>query len=410
MFARWGSPFVVALLIGLIPAPVRAQVEVTVDVTDGSSVSGRVDQLTDEQLFLRIGDDIKPIALSDVLRLSALTPDSSADDFVTPQPSATPWLVTSTGDWLRVHPLMIDDESVVARWSQFPGQPPLTVPLEVCRGAILELPSDAYRQGIEFHSLFDDSQAVDRVVLQNGDRVAGEFFGLEDGKLQLETSLGMTSAGFQNVRSIAFNPELISTPELPASHVRVVLRDGSLLRLKTALSNGGVLLGETLADVPVSLPLEHVGEVRFFDADRLPVSTLPIDQMQVTPYLSVKRSPRSDRNILGGMLRVRGVPVASGIGASSGSAITFNVQPEHKTLIGRVALDDAAGDAGSVRFEILGDGQRMWRSTIVTVEGGPVEISRLDVSQVSTLTLQVDFADRGSIRDVANWCDLVLLK
>ncbi|MHC4875960.1 MAG: NPCBM/NEW2 domain-containing protein [Planctomycetota bacterium] len=410
MFEHLRLLVAVAVLIGLRPAMACAQVEVTVRSTNGSSVAGRLDQLTDRQLFLRTEDDIKPVAVSDVLRISVLPRETPAQDLITPRPSATPWLATSTGDWLRVRPLMIDDESVVARWSQFPDQPPLTIPLEVCRGAILELPSDPYRQGIEFLSLFDDRQTADRVVLRNGDRVAGEFLGLEEDRLQLETPLGMTTAGFEQVRSLAFNPDLISTPELPDAHVRVVLRDGSLLRLKSALSNGGVLLGETLIEAPVSLPLEHIVAVWFFDASRIPVSSLPIEQTQVTPYLSIKRSPQADRNVLGGLARVRGVPVASGIGTSSGSVITFALEAVYSTLLGRVALDDTASDAGSVRFEIIGDSQRLWRSSIVTVEGGPVEIPRLDVSRVTKLTLKVHFADRGNVRDIANWCDLVLLK
>jgi hypothetical protein len=39
-----------------------------------------------------------------------------------------------------------------------------------------------------------------------------------------------------------------------------------------------------------------------------------------------------------------------------------------------------------------------------------VELPRLSVSEVDRLTLRVSFADRGSVSDIANWCDVVLLK
>lgn len=407
-------------LVIVLATSVDAQVSVVVRHVDGSSVSGRLEQLTAKQLFVRVRGNVEPLDTERVLRLT-MSPasDSKPNEAVrervsehdsTHPVSATSWLLTSTGDWLRVQPLMIDDESVVARWSRIPDQPPLTVPLEVCRGAVLKLAGDPYRQGIEFSSLFDDRQTKDRIVLQNGDRIAGEFFGLDEGQLQLDTSLGMTSAEFEKVRSIAFNPELISTPDLPETHARVLLRDGSLLRLKSALSNGGVLLGETLADSPMSLPLEHVAEVWFFDADRVPVSSLPIVDSQSTPYLSVKRLPQRDRNVLGGPLRVRGQSIASGIGMTSGSEITIALDARFSTLLGRVALDDAGRPSGSVRFEIVGDVSTLWRSEVVTVESGPVELPRLDVSDVVSLVLKVDVADRGSVRDIANWCDLVLLK
>lgn len=405
----------VGLAIALATS-VNAQVSVTVQNVDGTSVSGRLEQLTAKQVFVRVDGNAEPLAVDRVLRL-AMSPASDGEsgpatlEQASPHPvSATPWLLTSTGDWLRVQPLMIDEESVVARWSRIPDQPLLTVPLEVCRCAVLKLAGDPYRQGIEFSSLFDDNQTTDRIVLQNGDRIAGEFAGLDDGKLQIETALGATSAEFEQVQSIAFNPELISTPDQPETHFRVVLRDGSLLRLKSALSNGGVLLGETLADSTISLPLEHVAEIWFFDANRLPVSSLPVAGTKLTPYLSVRRLPQLDRNVLGGPLRVRGSSVASGIGMSSGSEITFALDARFSTLLGRVALDDAAAPAGSVQFEVVGDGSSLWRSETVTVESGPVELPRLDVSGVGSLVLKVDVADRGPVRDIANWYDLVLLK
>ncbi len=395
---------------------VNAQVSVTVQNVDGTFVSGRLEQLTTKQVFVRIDGNVEPLNADRVLRLAI---SSASDGESAPAAreqdslnsvSATPWLLTSTGDWLRVQPLMIDEESVVARWSRIPDQPAVTVPLEVCRGAILQLSEDPYRQGIEFASLADDNQTTDRIVLQNGDRIEGEFIGLEEGSLQLETALGMTSAEFEAIRSIAFNPELISTPALPQAHVRVVLRDGSTLRLKSALSNGGVLLGETLADSPISLPLEHVAEIWFFDADRVPVSSMPIADTQLTPYLSVRRLPQLDRNVLGGPLRVQGSSIASGIGMSSGSEISFALDARFNTLLGRVALDDAAAPSGSVQFEVVGDVTTLWNSGTITVESGPVELPRLDVSAVASLVLKVDVADRGPVRDIANWCDLVLLK
>ena len=406
----------ISLLIALA-TNADAQVSVVAQNVDGTSVSGRLEQLTAQQVFVRVDGNVEPLNADRVLRLTTLRAsdgeavrDHALEHDPSSSVSATPWLLTSTGDWLRVQPLMIDEESVAARWSRIPDQPPLTVPLEVCRGAVLKLAGDPYRQGIEFLSLFDDKQTTDRIVLQNGDRIAGEFAGLENGKLQLETALGTTSEAIEQVRLIAFNPELISTPDLPETHVRVVFRDGSLLRLKSVLSNGGVLLGETLADAAVLLPLEHVAEIWFFDADRVPVSSLPVADTKVTPYLSVKRSPQFDRNVLGGPLRVRGSSVASGIGTSSGSEISFSLDTRFSTLLGRVALEDAAAPAGSVQFEVIGDGNTLWRSETVTVESGSVELPRLDVSGVTSLVLKVDVADRGSVRDIANWCDLVVLK
>ncbi len=414
------APLAVLLFAALFATEASAQVSVVVQNVDGTSVTGRLEQLSKQQVFVRSRRNVESIAIGDVLRLSISPEDSNGSTEPpasiapvrpsSPEPSVTGWLLTSTGDWLRVAPLMIDDESVVARWSLFPNQPALTVPLETCRGVILDLSQDPYRQGIEFASLFDDRQSADRIVLRNGDRIAGEFAGLESGKLQLDTPQGTTSAELGTLRSIAFNPELIATPEPPDAHLRVTMRDGSLLQLKTALSNGGVLLGETSGGASVSLPLEDLKEIWLFDADRVPISSLPVANLQQTPYLSIKRPPQFDRNALGGPLRVRGLPVAAGIGTTSGTTIAFALNARFKTLLGHVALDDAAGPAGSVQFEVGGDGRTLWHSETVTAESGRVDLPRLDVSGIAQLTLGVTFADRGSGSDIANWCNLVLLK
>jgi hypothetical protein len=421
VFQLAGSSLRAALVVAALFAPdACAQVSVVVQNVDGTSLTGRFEKLSEEEVSVRSDRSSESIAVRDVLRLVISSEGSGHSTEPpppvvvappgSPDPSATPWLLTSTGDWLRVAALMIDDESVVVRWSGFPNQPSLTVPLETCRGTILELPRDPYRQGIEFAAMFDDNQSTDRIVLRNGDRIAGEFAGLESGVLQLETPQGLTTAALETLRSIAFNPELIATPKPPKAHFRAALRDGSVLRLRTALSNGNVLLGELIGGASVSLPLEHVAELWCFDASRVPVSSLSTTDVRLTPYLSVRRPPQFDRNVLGGPLRVRGLPVVSGIGLTSGAEIEFALGGRFRTLLGRVALDDAAGPSGSVQFEIAGDGQKLWHSETVTVDSGLVELPRLSVSEVDRLTLRVSFADRGSVSDIANWCDVVLLK
>lgn len=398
----------VVLYLTMAAGTAVSQVAVEVETVDGQSLTAALAQITPDQVILRSDDTSRSVARQRVLRLKILA--DSQRDTGTPGLSESPWLMTSTGDWLRAEPMLVDDESLVARWSLLPGQPPLTVPLEFCVGAILELPRDPYRQGILFAELFDERRTTDHVVLRNGDRIDGEFVSLRDGQLRLGGTLGETAAASGTVQILAFNPELMSFPEPDETHAAVLLTDGSVLRLKRLSAGDDVLLARSIADAEFEIPLKLIDEICFRGNDRVELSSLPIEETELNPYLSVARPPRINRSVLGTPLRVQQQTVASGIGVASGTSVTVQLDRRFRSLVGRVALDDAAGSLGSVRFEILGDDRSVWRSPVMTADTGPVELPRVDVSETVRLTLRVDVADRASVRDVADWCDLVLLK
>jgi hypothetical protein len=130
------------------------------------------------------------------------------------------------------------------------------------------------------------------------------------------------------------------------------------------------------------------------------------------PYLEIPWLYEHDRNVLGGPLAVGGLRYLKGLGMHSASRLTYRLDGTERRFEAAVAIDDAAGDRGSVVFGIhlLRDGRWQEAYNSGTVRGGdrPVPVF-VDLRGAQGLTLTVDYADRGDELDYADWFDARLV-
>ncbi len=117
--------------------------------------------------------------------------------------------------------------------------------------------------------------------------------------------------------------------------------------------------------------------------------------------------PRLGRNVTGGALLVGDRAYADGIGVYAPSAMQFQANRRYRRLTGAVGLDAIAEGRGAVRFEVFGDGRRLWSSPVRTGLDEALELE-IDVEGVDRLRLVVMDAADGSGMGVANWCDMLL--
>jgi hypothetical protein len=96
----------------------------------------------------------------------------------------------------------------------------------------------------------------------------------------------------------------------------------------------------------------------------------------------------------------------------SASRLTYPLGGKYKRFDAAVAIDDSAEKHGSVTFAVyvIRDGklQEAYKSGIVRGGEAPRPVS-VDVSGAESLTLVVDYADRGDEMDRANWLDARVL-
>jgi hypothetical protein len=67
------------------------------------------------------------------------------------------------------------------------------------------------------------------------------------------------------------------------------------------------------------------------------------------------------------------------------------------------ALDDGAGQRGSVVFRVFVDAEQKYASPILRGGDAPLPIAVAIPSTAKSLSLIVDFAERGDELDYANW-------
>jgi hypothetical protein len=402
-------PLIAALTLVVIadlPAAI-AQVKVRVETISGEPVSGRFLRLTDSQLELQNeSGGTESVELKSVLEISA----TDFDDVEIPPISKTPWIFLSTGDRLRMTPLVIDDESIVARWNHFTALPPVSMPLELCRGIVTTVPATVAQQGHAFERLLKHQEKVDLITLSNGDRVDGEFEGLQDEQFTLDTSIGKVQTRIDQTRSLIFNPDLISKPRPADSFAIILLSDGSTLHVRTIGSDGDLIIAESIGGFEFSIPVTAMREIRFYDSNRIDLTRLEPARTTLRPYLSMSREPNINRNVIGGFMTLRGRLMSTGFGVTSGTSQTWILDRQYRQFRATVGVDDAAQGIGSVVFQILVDGTLAWQSEIITGKSAPVAVPPVDLSAANELALLVQFAERGNVLDYANWCQPVLIR
>jgi hypothetical protein len=97
----------------------------------------------------------------------------------------------------------------------------------------------------------------------------------------------------------------------------------------------------------------------------------------------------------------------------SASRLAYDVAGYRK-FEAEIAIDDAAGLAGSVVFKVVleaepGNWATAYESPVVRGGDAPIPIS-VDLKGAGRMALLVDFADRGDVCDHANWLHARLTK
>jgi NPCBM/NEW2 domain-containing protein len=206
--------------------------------------------------------------------------------------------------------------------------------------------------------------------------------------------------------------------------VTLGLRDGSLLTCRSVragkssveleLAAGGILKA---AHVPIGDDSHGFWDEVTLGQPRSPrvkyLSDLETIGYKHIPFTAVEWPYGRDRNVLATRLRSGGTIHLKGLGMHSASRLAYDLDGGWKRLEAEIALDDAAGLAGSVVFKVVLQQGDQWQAAYESpvVRGGdpPLPVS-VDLKQASRVALLVEYADRGDVLDHANWLNLRLVK
>jgi alpha-galactosidase len=106
----------------------------------------------------------------------------------------------------------------------------------------------------------------------------------------------------------------------------------------------------------------------------------------------------------GGPIKLRGQAFTKGLGMSAPAAVIYRLGKTCTSFSATVGVDDAAGGAGSVVFQVWADGTKLFDSGAVTGMSAAMPVA-VDLTGQRRLKLMVTNAGDGSALDRADWAD-----
>ena len=283
------------------------------------------------------------------------------------------------------------------------------LPLEGLAGIVFQPPADRHALDLLLDELASATGDSDRVILANGDRVAGRLETIKDDTLTLETAVGPVDIEFHRARALIFNPALVARARQQDLRAVAGFRDGSRLVAKQLVAGGesleittadGLVWTTTLKTLVAILP--QGGRVTY-------LSDLQAAGYRHVPFLELTWPYRTDRNVTGGRLRCDGRLYLKGLGIHSAARLTYLLDEPYRRFQAELAVDDHTAGRGSVRFRVFLDGRQKYASGILRGGQPPLPVS-IDLDGAKRLDLIVDYADRADERDHADWLNARLVQ
>jgi hypothetical protein len=283
----------------------------------------------------------------------------------------------------------------------------LRLPLEVVRGIVLEPSFDARTRDAQIDAILAATGETDTLVLENKDVLQGTLQGYQNEQFQLESAVGEVSIPRAKVASVILDPSLVTAPaDEPRLHVG--LQDSSRLVCRNLLVEGDqaqlqLLSGETFtARTEQVVFLQPIGDRVAY------LETLKPASYRHVPYLATEWPYAANRSTAGGLLRSQGRLYLHGVGMHSASRLTFSLDGSMRRFAADLAIDESAGTGGSVVFRVFVGNEQRFASDVIRGGQTPVPIE-VDIADAKSLSLVVDFADRGDELDHAAWLNARLL-
>ena len=299
------------------------------------------------------------------------------------------------GDVLRASVDAIDDVTITVTTLDF-GQ--LVIPLDQ---AIALAATDAVAERL----WWNDRPGDDRLVLANGDAVAGFVAGFDEetGRFSVDlNSGGSVDVAIGSLRLLRFADAGPAAVAIATGSARIALTDGSVV------SAGAITVDDSAIELTYRekrsrVPLSAVSAIEpttprvFWLADATPTT------IEHEPYFDADSPPKIAWGLTG-MLIGDGLPPRSLL-VRSKTTVTYAI-PEGgwSRLRGRVQIDLRSGPLpyANVDVRILLDDRIAFERDALTAADEPVAFD-IDLAEASAITLLVDYGAGLDAQDIVLW-------
>lgn len=285
----------------------------------------------------------------------------------------------------------------------------LTLPVDRVAAIVYRSPGDPREADLLADKLVSPDATTDRLLLENGDELSGALTALDEVVAELLRDGTTVAVELDKVVAIAFNPRLVRRPPARGMRVVVGLEDGSRVVAQSLTLDEAQAALQVLGEATWTAPPDAILFLQPLGGRAAYVSDLAPSGYRHIPFLSVAWPYAADRNVLGGRLRRDGRLYLKGLGLHSTARLTYPLDRPYRRFEAEVCLDDSAERGGSVVFRVFVDREERFASPVVRGADPTLAVS-VDVSGGRTLSLLVDFAERGDERDHADWLNARLVE
>lgn len=380
------------------PAPPES---VRLTLADGSAMVGEINGFGVDGV--QLAGLPAMVRFSELIRLEAVNPAAP--------PSLQPLVILSNGDSLSGEIVSLRDDAIMMRWTRFENWPLLSLPLEVVRGVVVAPGADRRLLAEERVAIARYTERSDLLRFLNGDSLSGEIDSIDDTVVRMTTPAGERQINRAELRSITFNPDLLSEPPPPATQLHLLaLTDGSQLHVELPrwLPERAIRC-RLITGAEISLSTASIVVWRPIGGRAVYLSELMPQRSSFVPYGALDWSWQADRNVLSQPLTLSGVEYPRGIGMHSQSEIEYTLAGQYGTFLATVGIDDAAARQGIAAVSVLLDEKTVWSETVSAV-AGPVAMKVQIPTATGSLTLKVDYGPNGDIGDHVDFVDAVLIR
>jgi hypothetical protein len=329
-----------------------------------------------------------------------------------------PHLITTSGD--RIAGRILDGDSQALRFLpsglELKDEAAWKVPFN--SAAILWLtatPADTPIDPAQYDWLAGNRNR-DVFRFRNGDIDKGALSGLDgDARFNLRPEKGMDrTLRMEELAAVAFNPVLARIRKPKGQYARVILADGSRLALQTSSIDAGVLKGETLFGLGVTIPVREIVGLDVFQGKALYISDLKPKKSEQAGFLSVTWPWAADRNVQGRMLRVATSAGEStfekGVGTHPRSMLYYDLGGKYRRFEALIGYDPDTTIRSHATVRVLVDGKEQEFPDLPALKTGNAIPIRVNLKGAKELVLITDFGTAGGIGADVNWCEARLLE
>ena len=158
----------------------------------------------------------------------------------------------------------------------------------------------------------------------------------------------------------------------------------------------------------LQLPLARIYSIDFLGGRAVYLSDLTPAKVEQTPYFGRVIPFRLDRSLEGGPLKLSDGVYPKGIAVHSRCVLQYQLDGAFARFQTKLGFEDPAGKMGEVSARVMGDGNVLYENPDARGDQKPVKID-VSVSNVKTLTLEVDFGKGQDVAGRVVWANARLL-